>query len=180
MPFNLDEFRANLVGNGARPNLFQIELTFPPSAPDSVASKKLSFLAQSSSIPANSLGYISAFYFGRELKYAGDRRFEAWAIEVINDEDFLIRKAFDKWMNSLNMNHGNLRSPLAATNIGYQVDATVNQYSKIGGPSIASYKMVGCFPTGLTPMELAWASVDSLETFQVTLQYQWWEADWTT
>ena len=29
MAFNVAEFRANMIGDGARPNLFQVTLTFP-------------------------------------------------------------------------------------------------------------------------------------------------------
>lgn len=180
MPFNLAEFIANLQGSGARPNLFQVELTFPASAPDANASKKITFLAEAASIPHDHLGVITAYYFGRELKYPGDRRFEPWSIQIINDEDFLVKKAFERWMNSLNMHEGNLRSPAAATPVGYQADAVVKQYSKIGGEPVAEYKMLGCWPSDLTQIELAWESVDSLEKFQVTLQYQYWTNSVTT
>ena len=32
MAFNVAEFRSNLIGDGARPNLFQVTLTFPTIA----------------------------------------------------------------------------------------------------------------------------------------------------
>jgi hypothetical protein len=41
-------------------------------------------------------------YFGRELKFAGNRTFSDWTITVINDEDFTVRNAFERWMNGLN------------------------------------------------------------------------------
>ena len=38
MAFNVTEFRANLIGDGARPNLFQVTMTFPTYTNDSVSS----------------------------------------------------------------------------------------------------------------------------------------------
>ena len=32
MTFNVAEFRANMIGDGARPNLFSVSLTFPTIA----------------------------------------------------------------------------------------------------------------------------------------------------
>lgn len=180
MPFDLFAFRAALDGSGARPNLFEVNLTFPTAAPDNEAGKLVTLLAEAASLPHDHLGTITAYYFGREFKYPGDRRFEPWTIQVINDENFKIRRAFQAWMNALNMHVANLRSPLAAIPRGYQVDVLVKQYAKIGGDPIAEYKLVGAYPSDISPIELAWESADQLEKFQVTLQYQWWEDSTTT
>ena len=37
MAFNVAEFRANMIGDGARPNLFSVNLTFPTIAVDGTA-----------------------------------------------------------------------------------------------------------------------------------------------
>jgi len=175
MSFTVQEFRANLTGSGARPNLFNIQLTFPPSAANGNASNLLRFQARSASLPPSNLGTIILPYFGRQLKYPGDRTFPEWTITVINDENFVIRNQFEAWMNSLNAHAANLRSPLAATVPGYQADALVYQYSKEGGDPIQTYKFVGTFPTALSPIDLSWDPSDAVEEYQVTLQYQWWE-----
>jgi hypothetical protein len=36
--------------------------------------------------------------------------------------------------------------------------------------------MVGVWPSGISAMDMAWDDNDSIQDFQVTLQYQWWEA----
>jgi T4-like virus tail tube protein gp19 len=175
MAFTVQDFRANLVGSGARPNLFDIQLTFPPAAADGNASRVLTLVARSASIPSSKLGTIILPYFGRQLKYPGDRTFDDWTITIINDENFTLRTQFEEWMNALNMHFANLRSPLAAIPRGYQVDALVKQYAKIGGPVIQQYKLVGAWPSAVSPIDLAWDPSDAVEEFQVTLQYQWWE-----
>lgn len=179
MAFNVTEFRANLLGDGARPNLFQVSLTFPTVADSSVAGQKISFLAKTAQLPGSTVGTVPLYYFGREMKFAGNRTFPDWSITIINDEDFTVRSAFERWMDSLNSHSLNIRNPAAYNQLLYTTDATVTQFSKTGAP-IKSYKFVGMFPTDVSPIELDWGSNDSIEEFSVTLAYQWWETDSTT
>jgi hypothetical protein len=180
MAFNVTEFRANLVGDGARPNLFQVNMTFPTFANDSVgAGQSLSFLAKAAQLPGSTLGTVPMFYFGRELKFVGNRSFADWTITIINDENFKVRKALESWMNGINSHAGNLRAGAAASPTGYSSDAVVNQYDKAGN-IIKSYKFVGAFPVDLSPIDLDWQSNDTIEEFTLTLAYQWWETESTT
>lgn len=74
MAFNVAEFRANLIGDGARPNLFQVTLTLPTFANNSVAAgQKLTFMAKSAQLPGSTVGTVPVYYYGRELKFAGNR-----------------------------------------------------------------------------------------------------------
>ena len=76
MAFNVAEFRANLVGDGARPNLFQVTMTFPTFSTEATTSAQaLTFLCKSAQLPGSTLGTVPLFYFGRELKFAGNRNF---------------------------------------------------------------------------------------------------------
>lgn len=179
MAFNVTEFRANMLGDGARPNLFQVSLTFPTVANAAVAGQRISFMAKTAQLPGSTVGTVPMYYFGRELKFAGNRTFPDWSITIINDEDFVIRNAFERWMDSLNSHGLNIRNPAAFNQLLYTTDATVTQFSKTGAP-IKSYKFVGLFPTDVSPIELDWGSNDSIEEFGVTLAYQWWESDTTT
>lgn len=180
MAFNVTEFRANLVGDGARPNLFQVNMTLPTFTNDAVgAGQAVSFLAKSAQIPGSTLGTVPMFYFGRELKFAGNRSFADWTITIINDENFKVRKALESWMNGINSHAGNLRTGAAVSPSGYSTDAVVNQYDKAGN-IIKSYKFVGAFPVDLSPIDLDWGSNDTIEEFTLTLAYQWWETESTT
>ena len=180
MAFNVTEFRANLVGDGARPNLFQVNMTFPTFANDPVNSgQALTFMAKGAQLPGSTLGTVPMYYFGRELKFVGNRSFADWTITIINDENFKVRKAFESWMNGINSHAGNARVPAALTPTGYSSDAKVNQYDKAGN-IIKSYNFVGAFPVDLSPIDLDWGSNDSIEEFTITLAYQWWETDTTT
>lgn len=179
MAFNVTEFRANLLGDGARPNLFQVSLTFPAVANSPVAGQRLSFLAKTAQLPGSTVGIAPLFYFGRELKFAGNRSFPDWSITIINDEDFNVRNAFETWMDALNSHSLNIRNPAAFNQLLYTADARVTQFSKTGLP-LKTYNFVGMFPTDVSPIELDWGTNDSIEEFSVTLAYQYWEADTTT
>lgn len=179
MAFNVTEFRANLLGDGARPNLFQVSLTFPTVANSPLAGQRISFLAKTAQLPGSTVGTVPLYYFGREMKFAGNRTFPDWSITVINDEDFNVRNAFETWMDALNSHTLNVRNPLAVNQLGYSIDASVTQFSKTGAP-IKTYNFVGMFPTDVSPIELDWGTNDAIEEFSVTLAYQYWTADTTT
>ena len=178
MAFNVGQFRSQLIGDGARPNLFEINMNMPTYSQNSaVTSQSLTFLAKAAQLPGSTVGIAPLFYFGRELKFAGNRNFGDWTITIINDENFLIRKGFESWMNAINSHAANERSVLAYSPTSYTQDAFVTQYSKIGASStLKKYRFVGAFPVDVSPIDLDWGSNDTIEEFTVTLAYQWWES----
>jgi hypothetical protein len=173
MPFNISEFRSQMVRDGARPNLFEVQMNFPAFS-NPGAAQKLTFMCKSASLPGSTVNPIPVFYFGREIKLAGNRSFPEWTITIINDEDFSVREAFEKWMNGVNSHRFNLRDPSAGFPEGYCQDATVIHYGKTGDV-INTYNFVGMFPNDVSPIDLDWSQNDTIEEFAVTLSYQWWE-----
>lgn len=180
MAFNVAEFRANMVGDGARPNLFQVSLTFPTIAANgTAAAQKATFMAKAAQLPGSTIGQVPVYYFGRELKFAGNRTFADWSLQIINDEDFTVRRAIESWMNAINSHSGNVRNTGAASPSGYTVDAEVTQFGKTGD-ILKTYKFVGMYPLDLAPIDLDWGSNDTIEEYGVTFAYQWWETDTTS
>lgn len=180
MAFNVAEFRANMVGDGARPNLFGVTLVFPALvAAGAAAGSKVSFMAKSAQLPGSSIGQVPVYYFGRELKLAGNRSFADWTLNIINDEDFIIRNALEVWSNAINSHSGNIRNGSAGSPSSYTVDAQVTQYGK-AGEELKTYKFVGLFPVDIAPIDLDWGSNDTIEEYSATFAYQWWEANTTS
>lgn len=177
MSFRVQDFRAQMNYDGARPNLFQCELTFPITAGG--AQQQFTFMAKSAELPGDTVNQIPVYYFGRELKFSGNRTFPEWSVTVLNDEDFEIRRAFEAWMSGLNSHVGNLRTPqFIKGDGGYQQDGFVTQFGK-RGDVIKRYKFVGLFPVDIGPIALDWGSNDQIEEWNVTFAYQWWESDTT-
>jgi hypothetical protein len=176
MSFNVSEFRANMIGDGARPNLFSVTLTFPTIANNgSAAGQKATFMVKSAQLPGSTIAAVPMYYFGRELKFAGNRTFADWTPQIINDEDFLIRNSLESWMNAINSHTQNLRNQNAQNATAYTTDAIVTQYAKTG-EVLKTYKFVGMFPTDIAPIDLSWDANDQIEEYGVTFAYQWWES----
>ena len=180
MAFNVNDFRSQMVGDGARPNLFQVTLTFPTFAQNgSAAGQKTTFMAKAAQLPGSTVNQVPVYYFGRELKFAGNRSFTDWTLTIINDEDFLVRNALESWMNSINSHVSNVRAAGAAAPTNYTVDAVVDQYGKTGN-IIKSYKFVGLFPVDVAPIDLGWDNNDSIEEYSSTFAFQYWESNTTS
>lgn len=173
MAFNLSQFKANLIREGARPTLFNAFITFPPAAFAGRGVYDFSFMCKTAQLPGQQIGVIEVPYFGRRIKVPGDRVFVEWTITVINDENFSVRDTFQRWSNAINTHAGNLRTP---GNI--YADAEIIQYAKTGEP-IKIYHLRDIWPADISPIDVSWESNDTLEEFTVTLQYNWWEDDTT-
>lgn len=180
MAFNVAEFRSQMIGDGARPNLFAVTLTFPLLVNNgTVSGQKVTFMAKAAQLPGSTVGTVPVYYFGRELKFPGNRTFPDWTITIINDEDFTIRNSMENWLNVINSHAGNVRDAGALGTNGYSVDAEVTQYGKTGD-TLKKYRFVGLFPQDVAPIDLDWGSNDSIEEYAVTFAYQWWQSDTTT
>jgi len=181
----LNDFKSKLTGGGARPNLFECEINFPTaaSAGDTTLPEYTRFLVKAANLPASTLSVIDIPFRGRNLKIAGDRTFDPWTITVINDTDFKIRNAFEKWMNFINKHEDNS----GQTNpVDYQQTMKVHQLGRalVGNdmtsvdniPYLKSYEFYGTFPTSVSAIDLSYDSTDTIEEFTVDLQVQWWDA----
>ena len=169
----ISDFKSRLSGGGARPNLFEVELAFPDAvAVEDEVLQKSRFLVKAAALPASNIAPIEIPFRGRILKIAGDRTFETWTITVINDTDFVIRSAFEKWMNIINKmdNATGLVDP-----VEYFKDAVVKQLDR-DGSVLRSYKFWDIFPTNVSTIDLSYETTDTIQEFTVELQVQWWEA----
>lgn len=170
----VDDFKSKLVGGGARPNLFKATINFPAYAGGDV--ELTSFLVKAAALPASTIGTINVPFRGRQVLIAGDRTFEPWTITVINDTDFKVRNAFERWMNGINQHNANtgLTNP-----VDYQADMQVAQLDKAGN-EVKVYNFRGTFPSAVSSIELSYESGDQIEEFQVELQVQYWESNTTS
>jgi hypothetical protein len=180
MPFDITTFRSALNRDGARPNLFEVKMNFPAAVVvgSGEASRELTFMCRSAQLPGSSVGSVVVPYFGREVKFVGNRTFADWTITIINDEDFVIKNAFERWMGGINSHFGNRRNSSFANPTSYTTDAEVVQYGKTGN-RIKNYQFIGMFPIDISPIDVDWGANDTIEEFSVTLQYQYWISNTT-
>ena len=171
----ITDFKSKLSGGGARSNLFECELAFPPAVNVEGLNdilNKARFLVKAANLPASNVAPIEVPFRGRVLKIAGDRTFDTWTITIINDTDFAIRSAFEKWMNVINR----MNDATGVTDPGaYYKDAKVKQLDRNGGV-LRTYKFWDIFPTNISTIDLSYETTDTIQEFTVEMQVHWWEA----
>ena len=173
---NINEFKSRLRGGGARANQFKVTLPFPGYAAVGGETSDLAFLCKASALPGQSIPSIAIPFRGRELKIAGDRAFDDWTITVINDTDFKLYRAFERWMNGIN----NMTDNEGIANpADYQVDGFIDQLDR-NGSTLKSYTYRGLFPTSLASIPLDYSTNNTIEDFSVTFAIQYFETDTTT
>jgi len=173
---NINDFKAKLAGGGARPNQFKVTMPFPGYAQVGGEIEELAFLCKVTQLPAMTVGMVTVPFRGRQIKIAGDRTFADWTITVINDTNFKLRNAFERWSNGIN----NMTDGEGLTNpADYQVDAFVDQLDR-NGATLKSYTLRGAYPMEVAAIELDYGNNDTIEEFQVTFNYQYFESNTTT
>jgi len=189
----IDSFKSKLRGGGARSNLFEVSFGREQGGipQDSIFSSfGLTFenddlmLIKTAGLPASSLSEIPVAFRGRTLKVAGDRTFDNWSINIINDTDFKWRKFFEKWVNYITKASDGSGTINPAE---YMIDMNVAQLSRGPGSNpntintaniqvLRKYIVHSVFPTSVSQIDLSYNNENEIEEFTVDLQVQWWEA----
>lgn len=173
MAFNVDDFRINMVADGARACLFDIQLQIPFS---NVGGKTIAVKVKAADLPGQAINAAPAYYFGREVKFAGNRVFQDWVVTILNDENFLIRQALEGWMDMISNTQYNVRAAAALPlDNGYATDAYVTQYGK-AGDVLQRYKFVGIWPMDISAIGLDWGSTDQIEEFTCSFAVQYYNS----
>ena len=170
---SIDDFKANLIGGGARANQFRVTITPPPGLAIGLDVRRTSFLCTATNMPGMTLGEIPVPFRGRSIYVSGDRpEFEAWTTNFYNDTDFMIRNAMERWNNGIN----DMKTNLGITSpTDYQSDLFVEQLDR-DETVLKSYIFKSAYPLTVAPIELSSATAGELETFEVTWRYQHFEA----
>ena len=170
---SIDDFKANLIGGGARANQFRVTITPPPGIAIGLDVRRTSFLATATNLPGMVMDTVAVPFRGRNIYIAGDRpEFETWTTTFYNDTDFMIRNAMERWNNGIN----DLRENTGViTPADYQSDLFVEQLDR-DDTVLKTYIFKSAYRLTTSLIDLASATVNELETFEVTWRYQHFEA----
>ena len=175
----ISNFKAALIGGGARPNLFEVEMTTLPNG-ISWDADSFRYMCKAATLPASNIANIDIPFRGRIFKVAGDRTIDPWTVTIINDEGFKLRNAFEEWTDLI----AKLENNLGATDpTAYMVNAKVYQLGRGSSPSsktqsgtanavLKEYEFIDIFPTAVQAIDLSYDSTDTIEEFTVDLQVQ--------
>jgi len=177
----ISAFKSKLTGGGARPNLFEVQLTnLPSNVATNWDAEIFQFMCKAASLPAQNIANIDIPFRGRIFKVAGDRTIDTWTITVINDEDFRFRNAFEDWTQQI----ANLDDNMGTTDPSeYMVNATVYQLgrgSEVNSKNnsgtenvvLKEYEFQNIFPTNISAIDLSYDTGDTIEEFTVEFQVQ--------
>ena len=176
---SISQFKSSLIGGGARPNLFEVELTTLPGG-ISWNSDNFRFMAKAAALPAQNIAQIDVPFRGRIFKVAGDRTIDTWTVTIINDESFELRNAFEQWTEVI----AKLDNNLGATDpSAYMTNAKVFQLGRGSSKSsknsdgssnavLKEYEFIDIFPTTISEIALSYDTGDTIEEFDVEFQVQ--------
>ena len=187
MASTISNFKSQLKGGGARPNLFEVDVTCATGWLDE-AEREFKFLCKATSMPTQTIGSVDVPFRGRILKVAGDRTFEPWSVTVINDESFDIRQSFEQWQELINgitsgngkvepsayMSQGTIRQ-LGRTQIGSRDPGSAGGAGQ-GGDVLYTYTVRDIWPSEIGSIDLSYDSSDAIEEFTVTFQIQFFQS----
>ena len=179
MPFRIQDFRGKALNDaGARANLFDVSMTAPAAASELNAVDEFTFACKAAAIPAMTVATIDVPYFGRTIKVPGNKTFDNWSVTIINDKEFLIRNAMEKWVAAMGTHEGNIATignTFGAAGGTLFGQATVQHYSKGGGAlGQAKYNFINIFPVSIGEIALGWDANDAIEEFTVEFAYDYW------
>lgn len=157
-----------MIGGGARPNQFRVELTFPSYVSfGAAAGQRAQFLCKAAQLPASTVENIPVLYRGRPVNFAGERAFQPWVVTVYNDTTFGIRNALEQWQSGI-QNYNTTNGRTSPTD--YQVDLQVHQLDR-NGAIIKTYKFVDAYPTAISAIGLDYEQQNAIEQFDVEFTY---------
>jgi hypothetical protein len=174
---SIQQFKGSLTGGGARQNQFRVQLAFPTAASvGGSAASKAEFLCSAASLPGSTIGVTPVQFRGRNVPLAGERTFQPWTIQCINDTDFALRDAFEKWMEKIN----GVKDNTGITNPNlYGAQLAVHQLDR-NGSTIKTYTFIDAWPSDIGEIQLDFGANNQVEVFPVTLQYSYWETKTTS
>ena len=163
---NINQFKANIAGGGARANQFEVILANPAIGGVGIDSA-MTFMIKAASLPGQTITEVAVPFRGRTLYLAGDREFETWTTTCINETNFALRDSMERWMSGIN----DLETSQGVTNpADYYAQMEVHQLDR-NNNVLKAYVLKNCWPTIVAPIDLNFDTVSEVETFDVTWRY---------
>ena len=163
---SINTFKTNFFG-GTRPNRFDIIAKLPDGTALDV------FHAYAFNLPEIAIGEIPVNYRGRTVYVPRDRDYMPWNITILDDRNSEIYDALQDWQNKINNHETN--DATSGFDTGNRGNWTI-QHLDQSGPNpfpIKEFELVGCWLTGIGPVQLNAAEKNALLTFNATIRYDY-------
>ena len=161
---SINSFMSNFDG-GSRPNLYSVNLVCPVGP-----LPQLQFYCKAAQLPSSILGEVNVPYLGRMAKYPGDRQFEDWTIDIINDQNMSLRNVFEYWNELFNSYAGNSTPyPNPRGAFGSAIVAQLDRSFKV----VKWYQFFDLWPDNVAAVQLGYDQNDTVSDFQVVFKYSY-------
>ena len=174
MAFSLSTFQGALASGGARPSLFELEITATPAGVSDQSLGNVKYFCNVSALPPLTVTPIERQYFGRTLKIPGDMVFGDLSTTIIMTEGGNERSELEIWMNEINGTISNSMNEGHVSSNGFAGTVKLHQYGKDGdGSPIHTIEFVDCWPSTVGEIALSYDTASDIEQFDVTWTYNY-------
>ncbi len=172
MAFDLSTFTSALSTGGARPSLFELNITAPSSI-TGLDFNNVKYFCNVSALPPLTVTPIERQYFGRTVKFPGDMVFGDLSTTIMASQAGTERNSFESWMNAINgTNDNGLDAGLNSAN-GFGGTVTLIQYGKSSTTAIHTITFVDCWPTTVGEAPVSYDTASDILQFDVTWAYNY-------
>lgn len=158
-----DITKAFSSGDFARPNLFEVEITY--------LGNLFAFKCKAAPLPPGNVEKIPVGYQNRKINIAGDRTFDDWTVTIYNDDAHTTRQSIIDWQGLAHAQDNNIAGQRPSD---YKKTATIRQYARDGATVTKEYTLTGIWPTVVGEIQMDWDENNSIETFEATFAMDWW------
>ena len=167
---------------GSRSNRYKITGTMPNGL--GTLDDSFTLYAKSVSFPGSQIGMIPVSYQGRVIKFAGERQFAEWSVQVYDvstnatgTTSVDIRTQLEQWIEDCDgANTHKQRFNNAATAM-WTVQFDDIDVNESGGGIIPKYnktmQLYNCWPIDISAIDLNYEAADSFAEFTLTFAYDY-------
>lgn len=172
MAFDLSTFTSALASGGARPSLFELNITAPTTI-TGLDFDNVKYFCNVSALPPLTVTPIERQYFGRTVKFPGDMVFGDLSTTIMASEGSTERNSFEKWMDAINGTNNNGMIGTLNNSTGFGGTVTLLQYGKSSTSPIHTITFVDCWPTTVGEAPVSYDTASDILQFDVTWAYNY-------
>ena len=161
---NIDTFRGGF--RGSRSNRYLVNTGAAGEGTSISYPNDMQVYIKAVSFPGSQLGMIPVSYQGRIIKFAGERQFAEWSMQVYESDDGF-REKMEYWLDEIDGFVSHEQNPYVAS--------AVWTVQMLDGASSVLQTMTlhNPWPIDISPIDLSYEAADSFAEFTLTMAYDY-------
>ena len=175
MAFSLSTFQGALASGGARPSLFELEISGTPAGVSDTALGNIKYFCNVSALPPLTVTPIERQYFGRTVKIPGDMVFGDLSTTIYASEAGTERSNLERWMDAINGTGGGGMTPALNTASGFGGTVKLLHFPKDSATADLTITFTDCWPTTIGEAAVSYDTASDSMVFDVTWSYNYYD-----